>query len=102
ITHFIETCNNAKTYEYSMVKQFVRSLKGASFDWYTDLSIGSINSWDQLEQEFFTCFYSIRRTIASSIDMCVQGIHWGLLYCIKSYMSFSFEELVTRAHDLEL
>ncbi|GAV69674.1 hypothetical protein CFOL_v3_13175 [Cephalotus follicularis] len=66
VAHLIKTCNNIKTYVHSMVKQFVHSLKGASFDWYTDLSIGSINSWDLLEQEFLTCFYSIRRTVGIS------------------------------------
>ncbi|GAV63029.1 LOW QUALITY PROTEIN: hypothetical protein CFOL_v3_06551, partial [Cephalotus follicularis] len=39
---------------------------------------------------------------ASSIDMGVQGMHWGLLYSIKSNMPLSFEELAIRAHDLEL
>ncbi|KAL2505266.1 C2 calcium-dependent membrane targeting [Abeliophyllum distichum] len=46
-----------------MAKQFVRSLRGAAFEWYTDLSAGSIDSWDQLEREFLTRFYSTRRTV---------------------------------------
>ncbi|KAL0394747.1 UNVERIFIED_CONTAM: hypothetical protein Slati_4440900 [Sesamum latifolium] len=37
VAHFIETCNNAGTYGDHLVKQFVRSLKGNAFDWYTDL-----------------------------------------------------------------
>ncbi|GAV62216.1 LOW QUALITY PROTEIN: hypothetical protein CFOL_v3_05740 [Cephalotus follicularis] len=39
---------------------------------------------------------------ASSIDIRVHGMHWGLLYSIKSNMPHSFEELSTRAHDVEL
>ncbi|KAL0362173.1 UNVERIFIED_CONTAM: hypothetical protein Scaly_1172500 [Sesamum calycinum] len=46
------------------VKQFVRSLKSNAFDWYTDLEAGSIDGWEQLEQEFLNRFYSTRRTIS--------------------------------------
>ncbi|XP_038717270.1 uncharacterized protein LOC120010560 [Tripterygium wilfordii] len=138
VAHFIETCNNAGTFGDSMVKQFVRSLKGAAFEWYTDLPAGFIEGWDQLEREFLTRFYSTRRTVSlpelarmrqnkeeavveyierwrnlvlnckerisesSSIDMCVQGMHWGLLYNLQANMPHSFEELATRAHDLEI
>ncbi|KAK4409604.1 hypothetical protein Sango_0033400 [Sesamum angolense] len=52
VAHFVETCNNAGTYGDHLVKQFVRSLKGNAFDWYTDLEAGSIDGWEQLEQEF--------------------------------------------------
>ncbi|KAK4390155.1 hypothetical protein Sango_2078800 [Sesamum angolense] len=52
VAHFVETCNNAGTYGDHLVKQFVRSLKGNAFDWYTDLEAGSINGWEHLEQEF--------------------------------------------------
>ncbi|KAK4394542.1 hypothetical protein Sango_1608500 [Sesamum angolense] len=33
VAHFVETCNNARTYGDHLVKQFVRSLKGNAFDW---------------------------------------------------------------------
>ncbi|KAL0306903.1 UNVERIFIED_CONTAM: hypothetical protein Sradi_6107600 [Sesamum radiatum] len=49
VAHFVETCNNAGTYGDHLVKQFVRSLKGNAFDWYTDLEAGSIDGWEQLE-----------------------------------------------------
>ncbi|KAL0284317.1 UNVERIFIED_CONTAM: hypothetical protein Sangu_2832800 [Sesamum angustifolium] len=49
VAHFIETCNNARTYSDYLVKQFVRSLKGNVSDLYTDLEAGSINGWEQLE-----------------------------------------------------
>ncbi|KAL0331650.1 UNVERIFIED_CONTAM: hypothetical protein Sangu_1710500 [Sesamum angustifolium] len=60
VAHFIETCNNAGTYGDHLVKQFVRSLKGNAFDWYTDLDAGSIDIWELLEQEFLNRFYSTR------------------------------------------
>ncbi|XP_070029337.1 uncharacterized protein [Nicotiana sylvestris] len=64
IAHFVETCNNARTYGDYLIKQFVRSLKGNAFDWYTDLEARSIDSWDQLEQEFLNRFYNTRRTVS--------------------------------------
>ena len=52
IAHFVETCENAGTQGDLLVKQFVPSLKGNAFDWYTDLEPKSINSWEQLKREF--------------------------------------------------
>ncbi|KAH0712097.1 hypothetical protein KY289_008056 [Solanum tuberosum] len=64
VAHFIEICNNAGTYGDYLVKQFVRSLKGNAFDWYTDLESGSIDSWEQMEQEFLNRFCSTRCTVS--------------------------------------
>ncbi|KAL0300028.1 UNVERIFIED_CONTAM: hypothetical protein Scaly_3062000 [Sesamum calycinum] len=64
VAHFVETCNNAGTYGDHLVKQFVRSLKGNAFDWYTDLEASSIDGWEQLEQEFLNRLYSTRRTVS--------------------------------------
>ncbi|KAG9453530.1 hypothetical protein H6P81_006434 [Aristolochia fimbriata] len=63
VAHFIETCNNAGTDGDLLVKQFGRSLNGNAFDWYIELPQESIDSWEQLEHEFLSLFYSTRSTV---------------------------------------
>ncbi|KAL0325340.1 UNVERIFIED_CONTAM: hypothetical protein Sradi_5103300 [Sesamum radiatum] len=64
IAHFVETCSNVGTDGDLLVKQFALPLKNAAFDWYIDLQANSIDSWDDLQNKFFNCFYSTRRTVS--------------------------------------
>jgi hypothetical protein len=64
VAHYIETYNNAGTDGDLLMKQFVRSLRGNAFDWYTNLEPESIDNWEQMEKEFLNRFYSIRRTVS--------------------------------------
>ena len=50
IAHFVKTCENVGTQGSLLIKQFVRSLKGNEFDWFTDLEPESIDNWEQLEK----------------------------------------------------
>ncbi|KAL0290130.1 UNVERIFIED_CONTAM: hypothetical protein Scaly_2682800 [Sesamum calycinum] len=71
MAHFVETCNNAGTYDDYLVKQFIRSLKGNAFDCLCHRDVYSRNA---------------------------LGIS---LYPPRN-LAKSFEELATRAHDMEL
>ena len=138
IAHFVETCENVGTQGNVLVKQFVHSLKGNAFDWYTNLEPESIDSWEQLEREFIDQFYSTHHTVSMmeftntkqwenksvvnyinrwhslsldckdrlskifAIEMCIQGMHQELLYILQGIKPQTFEELATRAHDIEL
>ena len=64
VTHFVETCNNAGTNGDLLVKQFVHSLQMNAFDWYIDLALECIDSWDQIEREFLNRFYNTRRIVS--------------------------------------
>ncbi|KAM1890915.1 hypothetical protein ACFX14_034256 [Malus domestica] len=65
--------------------------------WKEEPVMDYINRWRNLSLD---C--KDRLSEISSIEMCIQGMQWGLQYIIQGIKPRTFEELATRAHDMEL
>lgn len=56
-----------------------------------------INRWHILSLD-----YKDHLTNTSIIEMCIQRMYWELLYILEGIKPRTLEELVTRAHDMEI
>ncbi|KAK3041203.1 hypothetical protein RJ639_028463 [Escallonia herrerae] len=81
-----------------LVKQFVRSLRGNAFDWYIDIEPESIDYWEAMEREFLNRFYSTRRSVSM---MELKNTRQWKDEPMGNRLT-NFEELATRAHDMEI
>ena len=65
--------------------------------WKDEPVVDYINRWRSLSLD---C--KDRLSEVSAVEMCIQGMHWGLLYILQGIRSRTFEELATQAYDMEL
>ena len=65
--------------------------------WKDELVVDYINRWCSLSLD---C--KDRLSEVSVVEMCILGIHWGLLYILQGIQPRNFEELASQAYVMEL
>ncbi|KAL0361763.1 UNVERIFIED_CONTAM: hypothetical protein Sradi_3860800 [Sesamum radiatum] len=65
--------------------------------WKDERVIDYINRWRALSLN-----YRDKLSEALAIEMCIQDMHWGHVYILQGIKLRNFEELATRAHNMDL
>lgn len=64
LAHFYSACGESSQTDALLIRQFVQSLKGAAFTWYTQLQPGSILTWDDMQRAFLAQFVSSKKKVS--------------------------------------
>ncbi|XP_012830541.1 PREDICTED: uncharacterized protein LOC105951637 [Erythranthe guttata] len=99
-----ESINSWEEMEHEFLNRFYSTRRTVSMieltnakQWKDEPVVDYINRWRALS---LNCKDKLSEV--SAIEMCIQGMHWGLLYILQGIKPRNFEELATRAHDMEL
>ncbi|XP_040372026.1 uncharacterized protein LOC121052108 [Rosa chinensis] len=68
LAHFFSACRETSQLDALLIRQFVQSLKGAAFTWYSQLQPSSILTWDDMQRAFLAQFVSSKKKV-SIIDL---------------------------------
>ena len=61
LAHFYSAYGETSQSDTLLIRQFVQSLKGPSFTWYTQLPLSSIHTWDDMQKFVLAHFVSSKR-----------------------------------------
>ena len=61
LAHFYSAYGESALTDALLIRQFVQSLKGSVFTWYTQLQPGPIHTWDDLQKAFLAQFVSSKK-----------------------------------------
>jgi hypothetical protein len=86
ISMFLTQLGEASAYDFIKVQNFSLSLTGIAFAWFTSLPACSIDSWAELEEKFYSYFYTgIHETRLSHLASVHQGRDESVLDFIKRF-----------------
>jgi hypothetical protein len=86
ISMFLAQLGEASAYDFMKVRNFLLSLTGIAFAWFTSLPACSIGSWAELEEKFHSYFYtSIHKTRLSHLTSVHQGHDEFVLDFVKRF-----------------
>jgi len=68
LAHFYLACGESTLLDALSIRQFIQSLNGSAFTWYTQLQPRSIHTWDDLQRAFLAQFVSSKKTV-SIVDL---------------------------------
>jgi hypothetical protein len=63
VAHFLAACQDTAHNGALLLRQFVQTLSGPAFTWYSKLAPGSIRTWEQMQDAFLERFYSTQRMV---------------------------------------
>ena len=65
VAPFFAACQDTSHNGALLLWQFVQTLSGPTFTWYSKLAPGCIKTWEQMQDAFLECFYNTQRTVGS-------------------------------------
>jgi len=63
VAHFLAACQDTAHNGALLLRQFVQTLSGPAFTWYSKLAPGSVRTWEQMQDAFLERFYSTQRMV---------------------------------------